>query len=168
MPYLPIVYRNPQVAIEVSPVRLVFRPRQIDEVCLRAAEEMAHTVLGKLKDTPLIGVGVNFAFVEDSPRADLVELFNFPDDPTLADNGWAVRERRLVRQVRREDDTLNMSLIFDGQKIAIEFNFHTETSENSAALQAVNQRAIGLRDAAVKLLNDVYKLEPSEGGDGHV
>lgn len=167
MPYLPIVYRNQQVAIEVSPVRLVFRPRQIDAVCLRAAEGMAHTVLAKLQDTPLIGVGVNFAFVEDNPRADLVELFNFTDDSALADVGWAVKERRLVRQVRRDDDTLNASLIFDGQNIAIEFNFHTETDENSAALHAVNQRAIGLRDEALKLLNDVYKLQPSEGEDGH-
>jgi hypothetical protein len=95
-------------------------------------------------------------------------LFNFTDDSALADSGWAVKERRLVRQVRREDDTLNASLIFDGQNVAIEFNFHTETNENSVALQTVNQRAIGLRDAALKLLNDVYKLQPSEGGDGHV
>lgn len=167
MPYPPIVYRNQQVAVEVSTVRLVFRPRQIDEVCLRAAEGMAYTVLTKLQDTPLMGVGVNFAFVEDNPRADLVELFNFTDDSALADIGWVVKERRLVRQVRRDDDILNASLVFDGQSIAIEFNFHTETDENSVALHAVHQRAIGLRDTALKLLNDVYKLQPSEGDDGH-
>lgn len=167
MPYLPIIYRNQQVAVEVSTPRLVFRPRELSDACIHVAEHMAHTVLAKLQDTPLVGVGVNFAFVESAPSSRLVELFNLPDDDALVDTGWTVKERRLVRQVQRQDATLNLSLVFNGQEVTIEFNFHTETTENSVALQAVSDRVIVLRDQALQLLKNVYELQPSEGEDGH-
>ena len=97
MPYLPIIYRNKQVAVEVGPGRLVLRPRRLDDACIGTAERMAHIVLDKLPETPLIGVGVNFAFVENNPGPELVELFNFRDDPALTEGGWGIQERRLVQ-----------------------------------------------------------------------
>ncbi len=167
LPHLPIVYRNSQVAIEVSTPRIVFRPRRLDDACIQAAEGMAHTVLNALRDTPLIAVGVNFAFVESTPRRDLVELFDFADNAALVEVGWDLQERRAVRRLQKGGDILNMTRVFDGQEIVIEFNFHTETSNNETARAAVNQRVIRLRDESIRLLKEVYRLQPVEGEDGH-
>lgn len=62
LPHLPIIYRNRQVAIEVSSMRLVFRPRQLNDECLQALEAMAYAVLDKLRDTPLHAVRGEFRF----------------------------------------------------------------------------------------------------------
>lgn len=162
MPYLPIIYRNQQVAVEVSSPRLVFRPRQLDEACTAAAERMAHSVLDALRDTPLSGVGVNFAFVDDAPSADLIQLFNFADNAWLEDTAWRVRDRRLIRRLQNGDEILNLALIFNGESLAAEFNFHTETNNNELARAALHERTIRLRDAAIRLLNEAYHLEVIE------
>lgn len=158
MPHLPIIYRNRQVAVEVSSARLVFRPRRTNDDCLVAAEQMAHAVLNKLQDTPLLAVGVNFAFVEENPGA-LVRLFDFTDNTDIGDAGWDVQERRIVRTMRKDDDTLNLTLVFDGQTLKVELNYHTETNSNQTAREAVDGRAIRLRDKGLELLNQVYHLE---------
>jgi hypothetical protein len=165
MPYLPIIYRNGQVAIEVSTPRVAFRPRRLDDASIQAAETMAHAVLDKLRDTPLLAVGVNFAFVEESPRRELVRLFDFPDNPRFGEAGWNLQERRIARKMVRDNDTLNLTLVFDGQGVTIEFNYHTDTTNNEAAREAINNRVIGLRDTAIQLLGQVYHLELATGDD---
>ena len=67
MPHMPIVYRNTQVAMEVAPAVVAFRPRTLNDECLRASENMAYKVLDTLRDTPLMGVGVNFGFTDSDP-----------------------------------------------------------------------------------------------------
>jgi len=165
MPYLPIIYRNQQVAIEVSAARLVFRPRQLDDACLRAAETMAHAVLDKLRDTPLLGIGVNFSFVEESPGRGLVKLFDFADNPQLLEAGWDLHDRRIVRKIRHDNDTMNLTLLFDGRSVTAEFNYHTDTTSNQTAREAIQGRVLGLRDTAIRLLQQVYHLEVAEDND---
>jgi hypothetical protein len=168
MPYLPIIYRNRQVAIEVSGARLVFRPRRLDDTSLRQAESMAHAVLDKLRDTPLLAVGLNFAFVEDNPTQTLVRLFNFGDNPQVVEAGWDLQERRIVRKIVQGGDTLNLALIFDGREVTIEFNYHTEATSNETAREAVRNRLIRLRDLSAELLERAYHLElaPEGNSDG--
>ncbi len=163
MPHLPIVYRDKRVAVEVSSFRLVFRPRQLDDECLQAAEKMAHVVLSKLQDTPLIGVGVNFAFVEDAPGPDISGLFDSADINLLSDNDWATQDRHLVRRLQRGTDILNLTLGFSDGNVTFEFNFHTETTDNDAASKAVDKRVLNLKGVSIQLLNSVYKLQYALG-----
>jgi hypothetical protein len=165
MPHLPIIYRNRQVALEVSAARLVFRPRQLNDEHLRATETMAHAVLDKLRDTPLLAVGVNFAFVEGNPGRPLVRLFDFADNGQLTEVGYDLQERRIVRGLIQGADTLNLTLLFDGQAVKAEFNYHTATTSNQTAREAVNRRVLRLRDAAIRLLGEVYHLELNEEDD---
>ena len=69
MPIFPIIYRHEDVVLEASGPRLIFRPRFNSARSLEAAERMAVTVLDDLPNTPLIGVGINFSFVERNPPA---------------------------------------------------------------------------------------------------
>lgn len=163
MPYLPIVYRNRQVAVEISDARLVFRPRRLDDSCLQAAETMAHAVLHKLPDTPLLAVGVNFAFVENNPGRALVRLFDFQDNGQIAEAEWDLQERRIVRKIFRDNETLNLTIVFDGQVVTIEFNYHTDTNNNQTARDAIRGRILGHRDTALRFLNQVYHLEVAPG-----
>lgn len=165
MPYLPIIYRNKHVAIEVSTPKLVFRPRKLDDATIEMAATMAHGVLNKLQDTPLLAVGVNFGFVEESPRKDLLRLFSFPDDPRLAESVGEVHERSVIRRIRQGDATLNLTMTFDGQAVKIEFNYHTDTTNNDKAREAIQGKVLGLRDASLRLLTETYHLE-EEKNDG--
>jgi hypothetical protein len=167
MPYLPIIYRNRQVAVEVSGAHLVFRPRRLDDPSLRLAETMAHAVLDKLRDTPLLAVGVNFAFIEENPDPNLVRLFNFGDNPRVVEAGWDLQERKIVRKMAHEGDTLNLSLAFDGRAVTTEFNYHTDTTSNETAREAVSNRLLRLRDLSIRLLEQAYQLEFAAEGNGN-
>jgi hypothetical protein len=72
-------------------------------------------------------------------------------------------ERRITRKIEQGSDTLNLTLLFDGQDLAVEFNYHTETTDNATARAAVDHRAIRLRDASLRILDETYQLEPVEG-----
>jgi hypothetical protein len=67
--------------------------------------------------------------------------------------------------MQRGQDTLNLSLAYDGEAMTIEFNYHTEASDNAAAQAAVTNRALKLRDDSLRLLRDVYNLELAAGGE---
>lgn len=164
MPNMPLIYRNSQVTVEISQPRIAFRPRRLDDDCIRRAEQMAEVVLATLKDTPLMGVGLNFAFTEANVgmRAD---LFAFSDDQQLASTDWNVQTRRIVRQMRHDQDTLNLTLAYDGSEMTIEFNYHTDTSDNESARSAVTNRALRLRDESLRMLRDVYTLELTGEGE---
>ena len=164
MPNMPLIYRNARVAVEISQPRLAFRPRRLDDECVRQAEERALFVLRTLQDTPLIGIGINYAFTEPNP-GQLIDLFELRDDRQFADADWNIRDRRLVRTMQRGQDILNLTLAYDGQELTIEFNYHTEAPDNAAAQAAVNNRVLRLRDDSLRLLRDVYNLELAPGGE---
>jgi hypothetical protein len=166
MPNMPMIYRHPQVVFEVAQPRLVFRPRVADDACFGRCEEMASTVLDGLRDTPMQAVGVNVAFTEPEPPADLLNLFNFNDGPAIGGLGWDAQVRRVVRRLVRDGTTLILTAEFDGQAVHFEFNFHADTPTKAAARAAVDSRALGLKEQALQLLGEVYNLRlPAEGGD---
>jgi len=162
-PVAPFIYRNPQVLLEVASSRLVFRPQVLNDECLQRAEEMALTVLETLRDTPLIAVGINFAFTEQNPPDELLALFNSPDGVLIAGAGWEIVSHRLTRQLRREERTLNLTLVFSGQEVQVEFNFHTDTPTNESACNAVRRNVLNLRQSTLDLVQEAYQLELVEG-----
>lgn len=166
MPHFPIVYQNQQVAIEVSGARLIVRPRRLNAECLQRTEVIARTTIEKLPETPLKGVGINFAFVEETPNGALLELFDLQDDNQLTDNGSTIEERRITRRLRRGDDLLNLTSTFDGTKVEFAFNYHTETTDNATARAVLTNRIERLRDDAATLLDSAYRLVAEDDDNG--
>ncbi|WP_232055963.1 hypothetical protein [Tuwongella immobilis] len=167
MPVLPLVYRDEQVVMEVSQPRLVFHPRKANDVCLRRAEQMALRILRELDDTPLIAVGVNFAFREENPPDKVLDIFNLTDGPELAGEGWEVQERKIVRKTTRGGSVLNLTLIYGPYGVDFEFNFHTESQDNEDCQAALKDTAVGLKDTALNILDTIYHLQPNcAEGDG--
>jgi hypothetical protein len=170
LPVFPVIYRHPEVSLEASGSRLVFRPRADTPRALRRAEEMALTVLRDLPNTPLIGVGVNFSFAERNPPEGLLRLFNFADAPLIAQEGWEMPERRLIRKLTGEYRTMNLVLGYVGESVTVEVNFHTDTqgaspTVNAAAQAAIEGRTAQLKNIALTFLRNVYHLDLEEGGD---
>lgn len=167
---LPLIYRDRQVAMEISGGRLVFRPQALDDECLLRCERMARAMLVALPETPVHAVGINFGFREELPPGHVLAMFNDVDDVELGQQGWAIGERKLVRKLTRGEDTLGLMMTLDGAALLFDFNFHIETvtGGNSAAKLAVEEgRILRLRDATVALLRETYHLELEGGNGGH-
>lgn len=164
LPVLPIIYRDNQVTVEISSARIVCRARDLEsEAALRRSGTIAGTILQELPQTPVQGLGINFAFREPTPAGNLLELFNFGDNARLAEAGWEAAERKIVRQLRHDDDTLNLALSFNSERLDIDCNFHTDPDDNDAAVAAVSpNRIIQLRDMAINMLVELYGLELEE------
>ncbi len=162
-PVLPIVYQNQSVSIEVGSSRLIFRVRIQNDDCLNSAERMALTVLERLPETPINAVGINFSYIESTPNADLMDLFNFADNGGIAGNDWQIATSKITRQIKKNDDNLNCSLSFSGSEITLDFNYHTEAADNAAARQAVTQRCARLRELSERFASEVYLLQIEQG-----
>jgi hypothetical protein len=168
LPIFPVIYRHHDVVLEASGARLIFRPRFNSAQSLEMAERMAWTVLDDLPNTPLNGVGINFSFVERNPPQKLLELFNFGDDRPIERAGWEASEAKVSRKLTGQHGIMLLSLMQEPDGIAFEFNFHTDTpgttaAANEAAKQAVTERVVKLRDAALDFSRDIYKLKLEEG-----
>jgi hypothetical protein len=107
----------------------------------------------------MMGVCDCSPFTEGEPRRDLVTLFDLADSAALTDDGWDIEERRLSRRLSKRGDTMNLTLLLAGSNLDVEFNFHTETADNTVAQAAVDDRMIRIRDAAVRVLDKTYDLQ---------
>jgi hypothetical protein len=168
MPIFPVIYRHDLVILEASAIRLIFRPRFDTTEALELAERMAVTSLDDLPNTPLIGVGINFSFVEKDPPRGLVELFNLGDVRQIARAGWETRETKIIRKHVGPLGTMQVTLGQDAEGVGIDINFHTDTpgttdAANKIAREAVVGRIVQLRNAALSFLHDIYKLRLEEG-----
>ena len=61
---LPLIYRDPQVAMEISGGHLAFRPQVLNDECLLRCERMARAMLVALPETPVHAIGINFGYRE--------------------------------------------------------------------------------------------------------
>lgn len=159
MPSLPLIYRTPKVSLEVSQQRLLFRPRVLDDECLSSVEQMANAVLRKLQDTPLLAVGVNFAFIESTPPPELLRLFDFADDADTGGAGWEIQSRKIVKRIKSGEDVLNLAMTLTETSVEFDMNFHTDTVSNEVAQRETNGRMLRLRGMATQLLQQVYHLD---------
>ncbi len=167
MPVFPIIYRHDQVILEVAAGKLIFRPRFDTAFSLGEAQRMALTVLHDLPNTPLMGVGVNFSFVERDPPRPVLELFNLSDARAIARAGWDSPEVVVGRKLTGPPGTLQLSVCQGAEDVEIVLNFHADTpgppeAACAAARQALDGRVVPLRDAALGFLRDIYGLRLDE------
>jgi hypothetical protein len=167
LPILPIIYRDNRVAVEIATTRIVCCARDLEnEQAVRRSGEVAGIILNALPETPVQGVGVNFAFREQAPDASLLDLFNLGDNARWVEAGWELGERKIVRQLTGDGDTLNLTLSLSGDVLDIDCNFHTMPEDNVTAIAAAAaDRVIALRDRATQGLIELYGLE-LEGDEG--
>lgn len=164
LPVWPIIYRDDEIAVEISDFRIVCRARNLEsEAALRRSGTVAGTILKALPETPVHGLGINFAFHEPAPAVQLLDLFNFGDNTRLAEAGWEAGERKIVRRLSHDNDTLNLTLSLDNGRLDIDCNFHTDSDDGKVAVSAVDpDRIIQLRDRTITTLDELYGLQLEE------
>ncbi len=164
LPVLPIIYRDSQIAVEISGNRVVCRARNLDdEAALRRSGTVAGIILNALPETPVQGLGVNFSFREVAPVGNLLELFSFGDNARLAEAAWEVGERKIVRRLSRENDVLNLTLTLNDGGLDIDCNFHTDVDDRDVAVASLEpDRIIQLRDKTMMMLDELYGLRMEE------
>jgi hypothetical protein len=158
-PGVPVVFRSTDVAIRVSPMRLEIMPRAATDAALAAMENIAVSALEILAETPVSAVGVNFAFREDAPGEDVLNLFNFHDAGRWGGQGWQAQHRELSRKFERNGQVLNLRLGFDGVAVDFNFNFNFDVETARAAIEVFRGQTVRLKTMASMILDEVYELQ---------
>lgn len=161
-PGVPVVFRSPEVAVRVSTTRLEIMPRAATDEALAAVEAIASSALEILSETPISAVGANFAFQENAPSAELLDLFNFRDAGRWGGHGWQAQLRELTRRFEREGSVLNLKLTFDGASVQFDFNFNFDVATARAAVETFRGHMVRLKTTATLILNEVYDLQTGE------
>ncbi len=71
-------------------------------------------------------MGINFGFREELPTGHVLAMFNDGDEFELGQQEWAIGERKLSRRLTRGDDSLLLTLTYNGEAVDFDFNFHRD------------------------------------------
>lgn len=101
---------------------------------LRRIEALAQRLMDKLPHTPVLAVGVNHAFVEDSAPEGVLSLFRFADDELLG-SLYPVVRHEVTRRLRVGASELNFQCSKDvgSEEVRFDFNFHYALTEGVTA-----------------------------------
>ena len=158
-PGAPVVFQNEAVALHLGPARLELKPRVLTDDALGRVEAMAIRAMEQLPDTPMIGIGCNFLFVEPAPTDAFLERFNFEDAADLGGLGWEAAERQIVRRLVRNGQTLNLKLIFAQQDVLFDFNFHHDVQTAAQGVDALRNQYIDMKQSALQVLRETYEFQ---------
>lgn len=135
--------------------------RKADKASLIKAEGYVSKALELLSHTPVVGVGINLAFLEEDPSQDLVNLFNLNDVRKLSQESYVISETEIKRVLKIEgsQNVINVRLVFADGKIIADLNHHFPATNASEAKTSLNGAAEKAFDRTIKLLNDIYDLQ---------
>ena len=140
--------------------RLILGVDAPSDASLTTIENIAIRTLRDLPHTPIRGAGINFAFLEQDPSQELLDLFQFPDTNLLADAEFIVQASSLRRNLRFADDrqlNLTLKLRSDGA-LSVDVNFHSEVSTSAEAIPHLEGHVVELKNRILVLLEDAYEL----------
>jgi hypothetical protein len=165
LPVDPIVYTNDMIELKVGGGRLVFRALTSNMVNLKAIETAAMITLQELNDTPILGVGINFAFQEKRPPKELKTCFEFPDEATSRKAGWKSPIRRAVRHHEKGGKKLTFVATESPDGIHLDLNYHQESEKTvgtDTVLKCLNEGIETYWDTSLDFLKRVYKVQLEE------
>jgi hypothetical protein len=157
-PIVPVIYRDESVEMRMSATRLEFIAREHRDENLTRAEQLASRVLERLAVTPVTAVGINFAFSENQPNDRLLELFNFSDNAELADRGWGIDAKRIVRTLSQAEQVLNLTYSLTGTIIGIDLNYHYAVQSAEGARHVIQGQVLNRNQDALTLLRETLAL----------
>ncbi len=158
---LPPRYTSEQSRVRMIPTEdnVTFVALQHDDECLQKMENLAYTLVDKLSYTPVKAFGVNFGFVDEAGKGDLLEIFKFSDNELLNSFGCQLTFSSIRRRLIVENRTLNLAISNKGDEVSFDFNFHFGVSGTSEAISKIKSSVIENKKIAENLLKSVYKLD---------
>lgn len=148
------------VGILAEAGRLSIFVDKVEPEALTLAESVVKRAAEALPHTPVVGFGLNFAFVEAEPEAEVVDRLKQGDQPEKLGE---LLNSSLASAIRMEDGTLlNLSRGLAGGELSVSFNFHSELS-NLGALADEMEGLIDRRlQQSKKILADLYDFDTEQ------
>lgn len=148
--------------IHLFPTRhyLDARLADVQEAAFPSVGETVSRIIELLRHTPISAVGINFRFVETAHPEQLAPNFQFDDAAKIAHDKYPLLTSTISRSFRLENnDKLNLSLIYDGQEMNVEFNFHTDSSDVATVQSKLTADNINARlEEAKRFMQTTYGL----------
>jgi len=165
---LPPRFTKDGIRIIPTENRITFIALKYDDVVFSRIEKMTLRLAKLLPVTPVTAFGINFKFVEESPKSELLSLFELADNNKLSDNDIRIEDYFLKRKMIVNNRVLNLNIIQESKKVLFEFNFHEELQNINMLIQKIEGRFIANKEIAENLLNNIYglNLEMEEEEDG--
>lgn len=158
---LPPRYTSAHSHIRMIPTEdnITFVALNNDDECFQKMESLAYELVSKLSYTPVRAFGINFGFVDDASKNDLLEIFKFSDNEQLSSFGCQFTFNSIRRRVIVENRTLNLTVSNKGNEVFFDFNFHYDVSGTPEVISKIKNSVIENRKIAENLLKSVYKLD---------
>lgn len=163
-------YSYDNLIIYPSVHRLLVGMKKGDEETLKKAEELAETTLRLLNHTPIRALGINYSFLQEDPKEEILKIFNLSDNTKLLSAGLQNNSvTEIVRKVPHLERDLNLkiSLFNKSSTLKIHFNYHKDVENADTGIEGLKGHVINLYQESLRLSKDAYNLSLSpEESDG--
>jgi hypothetical protein len=154
-------YHHGRVSLVIRPDMLFTHAREATADAMNDGIQVIQTVLGILSHTPVLGLGINFGFMEEHPSDGITENFNIADNQKLIEFGGAISQTSIQREVTLDGHLLRLrETIENNGSVRFHLNFHYETVGADAASHALQEYGPGRHARALALMHSIYNLQP--------
>ena len=144
--------------LDVTPHQVLFSPAGFSDDSFRSVETSAVGILGRLRETPIRGVGVNFGFDIHEPPKALSDLFRISDEGLLSAANAVVGFTTIKRTIWISGRVLNLTARLDGGRHRLDFNYHHDAKSADDAIAYLENRVVALKASALEFAEKVYGL----------
>jgi hypothetical protein len=141
---------------------LVVEPVSPGAGSLRAAAAVLARAVRLLPETPMTAAGVNVRYRLDPVPDDLIHVVESDVDTRLADLGFAIQHRGLLRRLAWNQGVINCEWHTDESGSRVGYNFHLSSSEPQQLAAWVEQSEAMVAEAA-RLTREFLHVEVTEG-----
>lgn len=156
-PYAPRRLVFDDITLELQSTRILLRPSRPEDALLLRIQQIALRLLDDLPHTPMVAVGLNFAFFDEAPGQPLTGLFTVADAGRLADQEFVTRSTAIKRELIHNDELLNhtVNLTANGS-ITFDLNYHFNAAGTAAARAIVGRDIVAIKNQANQFINSTY------------
>lgn len=150
-----ITYKD-NVGIHVNRTRLELFTTGIEQAEIALLTAVTRAIFEKLPHTPIVALGVNFAFAEMESLAAFAPKFELSDK---LDEDFQIAETQITSKILLDDLELNVKRVLSEAVAAVEFNFHHAGASLNKAKTMSAQYWFELFDKAKAVMKSRFDVE---------
>ncbi|MEP7198107.1 MAG: hypothetical protein ABI851_16435 [Saprospiraceae bacterium] len=157
---VPTRYRVKNIIIAPGIDRVQLLSIDNSDESLSLMESIAIKLCRTLSHTPLVAVGINFAYIEQKHNDALLPLMNFADADKIIDDGWQTSNQSIKRTLQKNGYNINLAISVDEKyNFDFDFNFHYPTTTATLVSECLSGKVIDFKNQATALLHQLFNLE---------
>lgn len=141
--------------------KLNFAVLKHDDTVFKKIGELGIKMADNLIHTPVSAFGINYVF-ECEGTETIDDLFSLSDSEDIEQNGFAVSNIQIRRQLKSGDKLLNLIIIKSNEKYSFDFNYHTNIKSMVDFKDKFDpDDIVKFKNESIELLSNLYELEMS-------